>query len=116
MRVVIVTGDLATGSMLEHGCHGLGMETTLVRSPVDVGASCAANAADIILVDLDGGPLEARVVDTMREVLVPRGRIVAFGPHVQVEKLRAARLAGCDQVVTRGQVHRDLRGLLLGTM
>jgi hypothetical protein len=32
---------------------------------------------------------------------------VAFGPHVHLQRLQAARQAGCQQVLSRGQLHQQ---------
>jgi hypothetical protein len=39
-------------------------------------------------------------------------KVVAFGPHVHADKLDAARLAGCDEVVSRGQFFAQLDAIL----
>jgi hypothetical protein len=38
--------------------------------------------------------------------------VLAFGSHVQVEAARAAVAAGCDRLVTRGKLSRELPTLL----
>ncbi|TWT56716.1 hypothetical protein KOR42_00700 [Thalassoglobus neptunius] len=40
-------------------------------------------------------------------------KIVAFGPHVQTDRLAAARSAGCDFVLSRGEINRGLETLLV---
>jgi CheY-like chemotaxis protein len=110
MSAILLTTDLAclsavTGTAKMHG---------LV---VDAAMSLAAlleKAAGRRLVLLD---LASPGVDPAQ--LVPRLRsmhaniaIVAFGPHVHEARLLAAREAGCDEVVTRGQFHRQLAEIL----
>ena len=41
-------------------------------------------------------------------------RVVAFGPHVHEQRLAAARDAGCDLVVSRGQFFSQLETILKG--
>ena len=38
--------------------------------------------------------------------------LLAFGPHMDVEGLRAAKAAGVTRVVSNGQLHADLPGLV----
>jgi hypothetical protein len=38
--------------------------------------------------------------------------ILAYGPHVHEDRLAAARAAGCDAVVSRGQLDREADSLL----
>ena len=37
---------------------------------------------------------------------------LAFGPHVDVEGRRAARAAGVTRIVSNGQFHSDMAGLI----
>jgi hypothetical protein len=40
------------------------------------------------------------------------GRVVAFGPHVAGDRLRAAVAAGCDEAVSRGELLGGFASLL----
>ena len=42
-------------------------------------------------------------------------KIVAYGPHVDADRLTMAEEAGADAVVTRGQMDRDLAAIIQGT-
>ena len=57
---------------------------------------------------LAGDDLEA-LVKALRGH-APFAKILAFGPHVDEQRLDKARAAGCDKVLTRGQLVRDLPG------
>ena len=37
---------------------------------------------------------------------------LAFGPHVDVEGRRAAKAAGVTRIVSNGQFHSDMAGLI----
>ena len=54
--------------------------------------------------------------DVIDEVLSrPSGDRVptlAFGPHVDVESRRAAKAAGVTRIVSNGQFHGDMAGLI----
>ncbi len=39
-------------------------------------------------------------------------KILAYGPHVDVERLTMAEEAGADAVITRGQMDRDLLSII----
>ncbi|MGH8975226.1 MAG: DNA-binding response regulator, partial [Acidimicrobiia bacterium] len=68
--------------------------------------------ADLVIIDLmvaGGGALEA--VAAARDAGVP---VVAYGEHVAVEVLQAAREAGADQVWKRSDFARALPALLGG--
>jgi len=49
------------------------------------------------------------------ELLQPNGESVptlAFGPHVDIENRRAAKAAGVMRMVSNGQFHSDMAGLI----
>ena len=56
----------------------------------------------------------AGVLDAVQQLRArfPAARIAAFGPHVQAGLLTAARDAGCDQVLTRGQLNAQIDELV----
>jgi DNA-binding NarL/FixJ family response regulator len=67
-----------------------------------------ADACPLVLIDLTLPKLELdRTVAAVRERF-PAARIVAYGPHVQEFALAAAAAAGCDEVLSRGQLDRSL--------
>ncbi len=43
----------------------------------------------------------------------PAARRVAFGPHVQTARLEAAARAGCEQVLSRGQLSSQIERLII---
>jgi len=59
--------------------------------------------ADVVIVDL------ARGVEQVASVRAshPGARIVAYGPHVDDDSMKAARAAGADVVVPRSRFFRD---------
>ena len=67
--------------------------------------ACAIAADLLVIVDLatpgfDVG-VARRAIEGVARIRVPA--IVAFGPHVHEASLEAARAAGCDEVLSRGQ-------------
>jgi hypothetical protein len=109
--IVLLTSDLAcsskvAGAALRHAVRlemALSAEAALVKA-----AGCKWAVIDLATPSLVLADLVAR----LREVLSPRGRILAFGPHVLESVLEQAAAAGCDEVLTRGQFHARLDELL----
>ena len=63
--------------------------------------------------------LTLRTVDLAQEIPLlhqsfSNCKIMAYGPHVDVERLTLAEHAGADTVVTRGQMDRDLVAIIQG--
>ena len=59
--------------------------------------------ASVVLIDLQHAGLDLGSFLTALRALDPVPRIVAFGSHVDVKSLKAARAAGCDFVMPRSQ-------------
>ena len=67
----------------------------------------------LVLVDLEGNSNTwSSVVQKLRESTSPVSRIVAFGPHADVETLETARGLGCDAVLTKGQFSNAIRKIV----
>jgi len=82
-----------------------------------------AHDADALLTKLNNAPIRCVFIDLADPSLdvahlisrLPaenRPRVVAFGAHVATARLDAARAAGCDSVLTRGQFDAKLPELL----
>jgi ActR/RegA family two-component response regulator len=68
----------------------------------------------VVIVDLDsteGGNL-AKLIEMLRATATPPRAIIAYGPHVQEDRLAAAKAAGCDEVLTRGQFNATMDDVL----
>jgi CheY-like chemotaxis protein len=67
----------------------------------------------LVIVDLTTPNLDIRdAVQRLRAASPAPAAILAFAPHVQADRLRAAVQAGCDQVLTRGQFSREMSSWL----
>jgi len=78
-------------------------------------AEASADGATGYFVIIDLGSPGMEVTNEMRclQGFDPApDRVAAFGPHVHAGKLAAATAAGCDPVLSRGQLNRELSHLL----
>ena len=96
MRVLLATSDLLFRSKLGAVVKAGGGETTRDPAPGDVA---------VLDVDAPGA------VDRVRGLVAQGITVLAFGPHVRAELLRAARDAGAI-AVPNSQVEQRLRQLL----
>jgi hypothetical protein len=67
-----------------------------------------------VLIDLTAVADIDSLVTTLRDRFGTACQLVAFAPHVHIERIKAARQAGCDQVITRGQVQGVAEELMAG--
>jgi DNA-binding NarL/FixJ family response regulator len=111
MSVILVTADLIVVSRVEDAVRRAGFATVVVSSE-KAAVECDAQQATVVVIDL-GSPLhDLRAIVAHFKANVPPPRIVAFGPHVHEQRLAAAREAGCDEVVSRGQFFAQMDSIL----
>lgn len=110
-RVLVVSADLMVASRLAGPAGAAGVR-------LDQRGVIAADEGpcDLVLLDLQGlkGPVEPMVAAAraLAGASRPDVRVVAFGPHVAGEQLRAAVAAGCDEAVSRGELLGGFAALL----
>ncbi|MFN7814583.1 MAG: hypothetical protein ACK5SI_18215 [Planctomycetia bacterium] len=113
--ILLITPDLLAASRLAGLAAAAGARIEQ-RSAIMHDADLPA--CDLVLLDLQGqGGDLAPVVAAARAALVQEpaerpGRVVAFGPHVAGDRLRAAVAAGCDEAVSRGELLGGFASLL----
>jgi CheY-like chemotaxis protein len=115
MTVVYLTNDLMFLSRATGAGAQAGITVRGVRSSDELLGQVEAGGTDLILVDLSLPQLDlAALMNRLHGLEVQAPRVVAYAPHVHVERLKAARQAGCDQVLTRGQFNKRLDQILAG--
>ncbi len=108
--IVLVTKDLFFVPQLRAAVEAGGSELCVALS-ADAAKleEIAAEQVTAWILDLTGvalANLPATVELLQRRF--PTAIAVAFGPHVQTERLQAARQAGCQHVLSRGQLDGQL--------
>ena len=108
MKLVLLSHDLMIASCVEGAARQSGLTTVTVRDQQTALDTASDEACRLLLVDLrlPGLGIEA-LVQSVRQTSKQHLPIVACGPHVHELNLTAARAAGCDVVVTRGQLDRE---------
>ena len=96
-RLVVLTSNLMDATRVQSTV----LDATVARSLTDD----SLPGADVILFDLATGLDPAEVV-----AIGPP--VVAYGPHVDVDALKAAVAAGCREALPRSQVFRRLHDLI----
>ena len=98
-RVVMLSGDLMFGSRVKSAAERAGRTFALG------GKLPAGDLNDVGWVVLDLSTRSGLLPDVVQQCYqrCPGANLVAYGPHVQVEKLKAAREAGVTRVLTNGQ-------------
>jgi DNA-binding NarL/FixJ family response regulator len=85
---------------------------TVLGSAEALVAEAATAQPWLIVLDLSHPGLETAALAARLFEAVPSVTLVAFGPHVHVGRLEAARQAGCQMVVSRGEFHARMEQIL----
>ena len=114
MLAVVLNRDLLFGSRIRSALARLGLESRFVATAEQFADALSGdpNSVAIGIIDMNG----AISWDVIREAqskedagAVPT---LAFGPHVDIEGRRAAKTAGVTRIVSNGQFHTDMAGLI----
>ncbi len=109
MSVVLLTNDLMFSSQVTVAAQQAGVTAQIAWNPQQLAEQ--ATTARLVLLDLTARFEPADVVAELKK-MSPPPRVIAFGPHVQTERLHAASQAGCDAVLSRGEFHARLGEIL----
>ena len=112
-RVVAVVDDLMFLSRIREAARGRGLDVRAVRTARDAVAACQGGARVVIL-DLDTPRLP--VLETLTAIAQDPGLsgvdLVGFFSHVETDRAREARAAGCRTVLPRSAFVRQLDEIL----
>ncbi|HEX4150006.1 MAG TPA: hypothetical protein VHY20_13500 [Pirellulales bacterium] len=123
MRALLASSDLSIVSLASGAAGRNRVELQVAMSPAALAAAIESQPFDLAIFDLSMPALDiARAIESLRgrpAASLPGAslpgvplRTVAFGPHVQEALLAAARSAGCDRVLSRGQFHSQIDGIV----
>lgn len=112
--VLLVCGDLFFSTQLRSAAEQAGWRPLMELSARSAAARAAAESAGAVVVDLELAGLEISDLVTALGAPGARPAVIAFGPHVQERRLEAAAHAGCDHVLSRGQISATLTQVLAG--
>ncbi len=102
-----------TASQVAAAATRTGADYTSVTSVEALIESCEQAATDLVIVDLLLPGLDvANLVERLSAFENPPRQTIGFGPHVHAQRLAAARAAGLDAVLTRGDFHRRVDEIL----
>jgi AmiR/NasT family two-component response regulator len=111
--VLLLSGDLATSSKVAGAAAREGVRLEVALDVASLAEKAAAAQPVLAIIDLTLPRIDlGSIVGQLRGLPAAPRAIIAFGPHVHEALLEAAREAGCDQVISRGQFHARLDEIL----
>src|SRR5512139_621793 len=109
MPVLVAVRDLLFRSRIQAAAQRLGIDVRLLPRGTPLSEGARALGGGTVLADLS----EPGALDEIRAAKAAGGvRVVGFLGHLETELARAASEAGADEVLSRGQLSRDLDEVL----
>lgn len=112
-RIHLLIDDLFFRARVEATARALDVPLALARSGADLSERVGNDPGAIVLVDLNHPDDPIAAIRSLKEK-APSPHVVAFGSHVDSERLKAARDAGADRVLARSAFTDRLAGILRG--
>lgn len=107
MTALLVCTDLLFASRVQGTAAAAGCELQMLAggslAKLEPAADCSLAIIDLTEITGDVAAAVALIKERC-----PQARLVAFGSHVDVVKLNAAKTAGCDDVWARGMFVQQL--------
>ena len=109
MNALLVSTDLMMTSHVGGAAERAGIRLQTATTPALAVSLCKSVSLDLVLIDLGLAAIDVgQLVSELRALSNLPRKILAFGPHVHTARLEAARRAGCDEVLSRGQLHGSI--------
>lgn len=119
--ILYAAADLIWATKIKGTADAIGVAARPVRTMEMLDARLAElppgteGGVAALLVDLDKGDDALALIRRVKSDAATRGvRVLAWGPHVAKDLMQAARLAGADDVLTRGAFDHSMDEVLLG--
>lgn len=113
MQAVLVTKDLMFSSRVQALAKKNDLPLKVVSSLQALSSAMESNATQLVAVDLETrGVSTAQWLESIEKVQGSQPKTIAYAPHGQVQKIKEAREAGFDQVLTRGQFDSQIGEIL----
>jgi methylmalonyl-CoA mutase cobalamin-binding subunit len=111
---LVLNRDLLFGSRMRSALNSLGLEARFVSTAEQfVGAlHQEPGSVAIGIIDMNGAVSWKVIREGLSGANGGDVPTLAFGPHVDVEGRRAAKAAGVTRIVSYGQFHADMAGLI----
>ncbi len=111
--IVLVGQNLFFLGRVETQAEPFGYEVQWAKTQSAFLEKYASHRPALILVDLEGDEsIWTGVLEGIDRQEPGRVKVVAFGPHEDVDMLERARNLGCDLVMNKGEFNRDLPKML----
>ena len=115
MKAILVCTDLIFSSKITGTAKELNVDISVALSTAGAVKTVTPDT-NLVLVDLSN-PANTSESDlvALKQALPATAKLIAYGSHVDIARLEAARRAGCDAVLPRSAFVQQLVDILSGT-
>lgn len=110
--VVGLIADVFFGITVRNAIRKLGFEVQIIKSVDELDQAVAVFEPNLLIVDMSVLGDQTDDWEPVHETHESGVRVLAFGPHREVDLFRAAKEAGVDRVVSNSQFHRQMGELI----
>jgi methylmalonyl-CoA mutase cobalamin-binding subunit len=113
-QVIVLNRDLLFGSRIRSALASLGLEGRFVSTSEEFVQALGEQARSVAIgiIDMNGDVSWAAISEALSQPDREHVPTLAFGPHVAVGGRREAKAAGVTRIVSNGQFHSDMAGLI----
>ncbi|HLT21366.1 MAG TPA: hypothetical protein VKZ96_18060 [Thermomicrobiales bacterium] len=110
--VIALISDVFFGITVRNVARKMDFETIVVRELGELGQTMAVYEPDLLIVDMTVPGEDDEAWEQIEDAIESGVRVLAFGPHREVELFRRAKEAGVTRVVANSQFHREMGPLI----
>jgi hypothetical protein len=110
--VIALISDIFFGITVRNVSRKLDFETIVIRDPSELNQTLAVYEPDLLIVDMTVPGEDEDAWERIEDVVESDIRVLAFGPHREVDLFRMAKDAGVTRVVANSQFHREMGELI----
>lgn len=111
--IYAVTADLFFAERFERALQQLGHQVYMVDLSEGEPPATLPDGLQLALIDLEAGDVALAELTRAKAAGL---KILAFGPHVEAERFRAAQAAGADRVVAKSKLTASFPELIAGLL
>jgi DNA-binding response OmpR family regulator len=109
-EVFALVPELLAGIRVHEAAKAAGAGIRLLETEAELRSALASGTPALVVVDLGYHGIDGEAA--VAAASAAGARVIAFGPHVQEERLEAGRQAGADRVYRRGRFLRQVAAIL----
>lgn len=110
--ILVLTADLMSSTRVHDTLSRLGYQVKVAEDDEEMMALLGQAPAGLIIIDLAAPGLSLPNLVQEANGKLPQTPILAFGSHMDTQRLAAATAAGCTKVVSRSRFFTEMASLI----